>query len=129
MAEDNPLPGYEIPRGDDPQGASPLSSAGRPRRSLRLAIAGGGTGGHVVPGLHLLDSLQEVIGQVGVAAPRLEDLLWFHSGRRAEERCLKELDRQAAEIGVDLERVVLPIEPEGGGAPSLVRLSQRRLKC
>jgi UDP-N-acetylglucosamine--N-acetylmuramyl-(pentapeptide) pyrophosphoryl-undecaprenol N-acetylglucosamine transferase len=65
------------------------------------------------------------MGQNSDVVPRLDDLLWFHSGRRAEERCLKELDRQAGDIGVDLERVVLPIEPEGGGAPSLVRLSQR----
>jgi UDP-N-acetylglucosamine:LPS N-acetylglucosamine transferase len=142
MAEETPLSGYEIPRSDAPLGDHSQGGAEGPAdlgagptgttlpggvqgRGLRLAIAGGGTGGHVVPGLHLLDSLQEVIGRAGGPAPRLEDLLWFHSGRRAEERCLKELDRQVGSLGVDLERVVLPIEPEGGGAPSLVRLSQR----
>lgn len=130
MAEENPLSGYDIPRHDRPlhgeQGTRASSGASQaPRRRLRLAVAGGGTGGHVFPGLHLLDSLQEAMGQNGDVVPRLDDLLWFHSGRRAEERCLKELDRQAGDIGVDLERVVLPIEPEGGGAPSLVRLSQR----
>ncbi|MEL6430012.1 MAG: UDP-N-acetylglucosamine--N-acetylmuramyl-(pentapeptide) pyrophosphoryl-undecaprenol N-acetylglucosamine transferase [Planctomycetota bacterium] len=102
-------PTYEIPR---------------PARPLRLAVAGGGTGGHVVPGLHLLDSLSaELNANPSVAA--LDDLLWFHSGRRAEDRCLLEVDRHPV-VG-SLERVVLPIEPPGGGAPTLRRLGSRLL--
>ncbi|MEM9800295.1 MAG: glycosyltransferase [Planctomycetota bacterium] len=90
---------------------------------LRLAIAGGGTGGHVVPGLHLLDTLGDALGEDAADALRLDDLLWFHTGRRAEARCLAELDRHP--LARELERVVLPIEPDGGGAPSLRRLSHR----
>ncbi len=102
---------YEIPR---PEPGAPDLGA------LRLAIAGGGTGGHVVPGLHLLDALHE--GLDG-AEGRLDDLLWFHSGRRAEDRCMAELDRHPA--APDLERIVLELEPQGGGAPSLRRLGRR----
>ena len=70
MAEENPLSGYDIPRHDRPldgeQGARASSGTSpAPRRRLRLAVAGGGTGGHVFPGLHLLDSLQEAMGQNG----------------------------------------------------------------
>ena len=93
---------YDLPR---PEPLAPELGA------LRLAIAGGGTGGHVVPGLHLLDALHE--GLDGVEG-RLDDLLWFHSGRRAEDRCMAELDRHPA--APDLERIVLELEPQGGGA-------------
>lgn len=105
------------PRADGPPGPLPL----------RLAIAGGGTGGHVVPGLHLLDHLRRNLHEQEGAAwdGTLEDLVWFHSGRRAEERCLAELDAHPA--APRLERVVLPIEPEGGGAPTLGRLGQRMI--
>ena len=103
---------YEIPR-----------RTARQRSGLRLAIAGGGTGGHVVPGLHLLDALGAQFTAGDGDVPALQDLLWFHSGRRAEDRCLAELD--AHPLARDLERVVLPIEPDGGGAPSLRRLGRR----
>ncbi|MEZ6014097.1 MAG: UDP-N-acetylglucosamine--N-acetylmuramyl-(pentapeptide) pyrophosphoryl-undecaprenol N-acetylglucosamine transferase [Planctomycetota bacterium] len=87
-------------------------------RPLRLAIAGGGTGGHVVPGRHLLDVLH-------AAGHQLQDLVWFHGGRAAEERCLREIDQHPALAA--FERLVLPIEPEAGGAPTLARLSRRML--
>jgi UDP-N-acetylglucosamine--N-acetylmuramyl-(pentapeptide) pyrophosphoryl-undecaprenol N-acetylglucosamine transferase len=83
---------------------------------LRLAVAGGGTGGHIVPGLHLLDHLVREGG--------LEDLLWFHSGRAVEEHVMRGLAAHAG--GAPLETVALPLEPEGGGAPSLA-LTARRL--
>ncbi len=85
-------------------------------KPLRLALAGGGTGGHAAPGLHLLEQL----------APRgwLEHVLWLGSGRRAEQRALASLERRVAPVPV--ERVTLPLERAGGGAPSrlesLVRL-------
>ena len=104
---------YDLPR---PEPLAPELGA------LRLAIAGGGTGGHVVPGLHLLDALHE--GLDGVEG-RLDDLLWFHSGRRAEDRCMAELDRHPA--APDLERIVLELEPQGGGAPSWRLLGRRIL--
>lgn len=87
-------------------------------RPMRLAIAGGGTGGHVVPGRHLLDTL----AARGLA---LADLVWFHGGRPAEERCLRELDAHVA--APRFERIVLPIEPDEGGAPTLGRLSRRMI--
>jgi len=83
---------------------------------LRLAFAGGGTGGHIVPGLHLLSELERSEG--GPA-----DLVWFHSGRAVEERVLRGLEGTAANNV--LERVVLKLEPAGGGAPVLARLALR----
>lgn len=109
---------FEIPRPAVGSGAAGAEGSG-----LRLAIAGGGTGGHVVPGLHLLDALRSELAASGAGADTLEDLLWFHSGRRAEDRCLAELD--AHPLPRSLERVVLRLEPDGGGAPSLRRLGRR----
>lgn len=83
---------------------------------LRLALAGGGTGGHVVPGLAVLEHLS--------AAGNLEHALWIGSGRTAERRALEGLEAAAGSASV--ERVVLPLERANGGAPSrlgtLVRL-------
>ena len=45
-------------------------------QALRLALAGGGTGGHVLPGVHLVEQAQ---GEQGLA-----DLLWFQTGRAVE---------------------------------------------
>ena len=87
-------------------------------RPLRLAVAGGGTGGHVVPGRHLLDVLAAQRGAV-------QDLLWFHGARPAEERCLREIDGHPAALA--FERVALPVEPEVGGAPTLGLLTRRML--
>lgn len=83
--------------------------------SLRLALAGGGTGGHLVPGLHVLEH----------AATRggLADLVWFTSGREVEARVLARLEERVAPTPV--ERVVLELEPRGGGAPSRARLVLR----
>jgi len=83
---------------------------------VRLALAGGGTGGHVVPGLHLLEHLD-----ARRATP--EDVLWFSAGRAVEERVLARLDARAGELA--LERVVLTLEPETSGAPSWARLLAR----
>jgi UDP-N-acetylglucosamine--N-acetylmuramyl-(pentapeptide) pyrophosphoryl-undecaprenol N-acetylglucosamine transferase len=83
---------------------------------LRLAIAGGGTGGHVVPGRHLLDVLHADGGA-------LTDLVWFHGARPAEERCLREIDTHPA--APRCVRSALPVEPEVGGAPTLMLLTRR----
>ena len=96
---------YRIPA-QQPQAARGLSG----REPLRLAVAGGGTGGHVVPGLHLLDALQRELGADPAAV---------------EPEQIAELDRHPV-VG-SLERLVLPIEPPGGGAPSLRRLGTRVL--
>ena len=76
---------------------------------LRLALAGGGTGGHVHPGLHLLTD---------PAASEVTDVVWFQAGRAAEERAFR-----STPLPLDVDRVVLRLEPEGGGAPSLGRLA------
>lgn len=82
----------------------------------RLAFAGGGTGGHIVPGLHLLAA-----ARAHGAAPA--DLVWFTSGRAVEEPALAGL----ADLAPQCERVVLPLEPSGGGAPGLLQLARRTL--
>lgn len=83
---------------------------------MRLALAGGGTGGHVVPGLHLLEYLRE-----RGAVP--EDVLWFSSGRAVEERVLAHLTERAGAL--TLERVVLGLDSGASGAPSWLRLIAR----
>jgi UDP-N-acetylglucosamine:LPS N-acetylglucosamine transferase len=82
----------------------------------RFAFAGGGTGGHIVPGLHLLADARS-----RGRAPT--DLVWFTSGRAVEEPALAGL----SELAPACERVVLPLEPAGGGAPGLARLARRAL--
>jgi len=83
---------------------------------MRLALAGGGTGGHVVPGLHLLEHLS-------ARSEVPEDVLWFSAGRAIEERVLAGFAGRTG--GPALERVVLALEPEGSGAPSWLRLMAR----
>lgn len=87
---------------------------------LRMALAGGGTGGHIVPGLHLLAHAHAASRDLPRA---LDDVVWFTSGRAVEERVLASALAQRA--GRDFERVVLPLEPAGGGAPSRAALALR----
>ncbi len=92
------------------------ADAVRSLRTLRVAFVGGGTGGHVVPGLHLLADAcarEEV--------PR--DLLWFTSGRPVEERVFA--GSSALLVRVPHERVALQLEGRGGGAPSRAGLALR----
>lgn len=85
---------------------------------MRLALAGGGTGGHLVPGLHLLDDLAARGGA-------LEDLLWFTGGRPVEQRVLEGLAERVAPTPVRV--VTLGLERTGGGAPSRARQAWRML--
>jgi len=86
-------------------------------RGLRIALAGGGTGGHIVPGLHLL-------GCAGARAS-VADVVWFQTGRAVEQRVLAGVEQRLQPAS--LERVSLSLEPEGGGAPSLGRLALHTL--
>ncbi len=95
-------------------GVVPLPSrASGGRAGIRLAIAGGGTGGHIVPGLHLCRS----------ALADLADVLWLTSGRAVEARVLGDLAWKLA--GTTCERVALDLERKGGGAPSRPELFLR----
>lgn len=80
-------------------------------RGMRVAFAGGGTGGHVVPGKHLLAH----------AAGALGDVLWFCTGRAVEEPAFASLEGHVPLV----RRVALGLEPDGGGAPSLSGLALR----
>jgi len=82
---------------------------------LRLALVGGGTGGHLVPGLHVLEHAR--------ARGGLADLVWFTSGREVEQRVLGDLAARCAPTPA--RRVVLELEPEHGGAPTRTRLVLR----
>ncbi len=81
-------------------------------RSLRLALAGGGTGGHIVPGLHLLADPR--------AQTLIADVVWFQTGRAVEARVLAGAEQRLALAA--FERVTLSLEPDGGGAPGIARL-------
>lgn len=87
-------------------------------RGLRLAIVGGGTGGHVVPGLHMLAALA-----ASDELPNPRDLVWFETGRAAEVASMARLDALVGSC--PLERVRVRVEPPSGGAPSRARLLLR----
>lgn len=78
-------------------------------KGIRLALAGGGTGGHVHPGLHLLDHL--------AGSGEVEDVLWLQAGRAVEDCAF-----EGVQLEAPVQRVVLRLEPDGGGAPTLPRL-------
>ncbi len=82
---------------------------------IAIALAGGGTGGHVVPGLHLLSHLRQRDALGGV--------LWFRTGRAAEERVLVGVDYMIRPATIRHD--VLRLEPPGGGAPTTAELLRR----
>jgi UDP-N-acetylglucosamine--N-acetylmuramyl-(pentapeptide) pyrophosphoryl-undecaprenol N-acetylglucosamine transferase len=82
---------------------------------MRLALAGGGTGGHIVPGLRIVETAL----RRGV----LNDLVWFQTGRPVEERVLAP-SRGCLESAA-CERVVLPMEQKDGGGASIARTAWR----
>jgi len=94
--------------------ASSARADERATTGLRLAIAGGGTGGHLVPGINVCLQAQ------AEGAPALADVVWLSSGRSIEERLLGGLEEKIAPV--PLERAVLALEPRGGGAPSRAAL-------
>ena len=82
---------------------------------MRLAFAGGGTGGHIAPGRRVLEALDE----------RLVDLVWFTSGRAVEDRALAGIEETLG--GASWERVKGELEPAAGGAPGVARIALRLL--
>lgn len=105
--------------GEQPALRPPGARAPASTRALRLALAGGGTGGHLVPGLHLLAHLERGMGGLG----GLGDLLWLTGDRAVEARVLAALPERVGEARV--VRQALPLEAPGGGAPGVGRLTLR----
>lgn len=118
----SPHPSAENAADSRREPAPGVSARTRVAGGLRLALAGGGTGGHILPGLHLLAHAQAGHARLPRA---LDDVLWFTSGRAVEDRVLRGALQQSPRI--PFERVVLPLEPEGGGAPSRGALVLRTL--
>jgi UDP-N-acetylglucosamine--N-acetylmuramyl-(pentapeptide) pyrophosphoryl-undecaprenol N-acetylglucosamine transferase len=100
---------------------------------VRLAIAGGGTGGHIVPGLYVLAFGREPrAGDAGESPTHdrahavlrpVGDVVWFTSGRSVEVRVMA--SDAARHVVAGVERIALPLEPRGGGAPSRASLAWR----
>jgi UDP-N-acetylglucosamine:LPS N-acetylglucosamine transferase len=113
------IPSRTASRSSSPADARSLRTqeAGRISAGLRLAVAGGGTGGHLVPGINVC--LRAAMG----ASPPLADLLWLSSGRSIEERILLGLEERIAPVPLELR--VLALERRGGGAPSRASLAWR----
>lgn len=78
-------------------------------RALRIALAGGGTGGHLVPALGLL--------RQGVATGRVAAVHWFTTGRPVETRVLGDLTER---LGVPAATSALQLEGPRG-APGRLR--------
>jgi UDP-N-acetylglucosamine--N-acetylmuramyl-(pentapeptide) pyrophosphoryl-undecaprenol N-acetylglucosamine transferase len=93
----------------------PPQAEGSVRGGLRIAFAGGGTGGHIVPGRHLLAH----------GGRAVDDVLWFCTGRPVEDKAFAGLGEELEPA--PLERVPLRLEPDGGGAPGLGGLAFRTL--
>ncbi len=74
----------------------------KPLDNIRIAIAGGGTGGHVFPGIAIAKALSSNMEV---------DLLWIGTGRPVEKRVL-------GEEGYDLK--VLKVKPIKGSGPGAV---------
>ncbi len=84
-----------------------------------LALAGGGTGGHITPGLSLLKQYE-----LQASDARPGSYLWFVARRGVEDAAFAGLDR---ELAGRVFRVGLRLEPEMGGAPTWGRLLRRCL--
>jgi UDP-N-acetylglucosamine:LPS N-acetylglucosamine transferase len=85
---------------------------------VRLAFAGGGTGGHIAPGKRVLEA-------IAASDEHVEDLVWFTSGRAVEDLALQGVDELIGEGA--WERIVGRMEPAGGGAPGILRIASRLL--
>ena len=83
---------------------------------MRLAFAGGGTGGHIAPAKRVLEAFLE-------RDEHVEDLVWFTSGRAVEDLALQGVDELLSDGA--WERVVGRMEPSGGGAPGVPRILTR----
>lgn len=97
-------------------GDLPVTTRNPQRRPFRIALAGGGTGGHLVPGLHLLD------WAYAQGTPP-DHVLWLTAGRPVETRVLGDLS--ARYPGVAIDPFVLPLENPSGGPPSTAALLRR----
>jgi UDP-N-acetylmuramate--alanine ligase len=86
----------------------------RPPRGLRLALVGGGTGGHVTPGLHFLQQAR--------ADGWLASVLWLRGDRRADQNLLEDLDQRLAPVPVHCRSLGL----EGGRDAAPSRTAQLR---